>query len=233
MYLTLFDVYNLRARFSVAMLYALPFIADAVLLNYTSGLFPTTVLTLALIGICQALMGIVRDAGKKKADNRSNPAADLLAPKSNLPPLTKRRYYRKLATMESEFTPFATLLDNPNQLSEEDTSALCYSAIRWLRGMTRDSKTFGLLKEENINYGFRRNLYALRVSGILCNLVALVGILYRECFFTRPTFCAIAQPQVFLHLAMLLYIWCAATKASVNAASDRYADALLESIDLL
>lgn len=231
--LTLFDAYNLRARFSVAVLYALPFIVDVVLLDYVSGILPTAILTFALVALCQAAMGLVRDAGKKKTDNNNNRAADLLALESNLPPLTKRRYYRKLAAMEPEFVPFATLLDNPDQLSREEVSALCQTAIRWLRGKTRDNKTFGLLKEENINYGFRRNLYALRVPSILCNLTALAGLLYRESFFTQPTLCAIAQPPVFLHLAMLLYLWCAVTEKSVDTASKRYADTLLETIDLL
>lgn len=231
--LTLFDAYNLRARFSVAVLYALPFIADVVLLNYVSGLFPAAVLTFALVALCQAAMGLVRDAGKKKTGSNSNCAADLLAPGGSLSLLTKRRYYRKLAAMEPEFAPFATLLDNPDQLRREEVSVLCQAAIRWLRGKTRDSKTFGLLKEENINYGFRRNLYALRVPGILCNLAALAGLLYREGFFAQPTLCAIAQPQIFLHLAMLLYLWCAVTEKSVNTASERYADTLLEAIDLL
>lgn len=230
--LTLFDAYNLRARFSVVILYILPFLADAVLLGVVTGIFPVAVFTFALAALCQAAMGPVRDVGKKEAGTKNN-ATDLLAPDSRLPVLTKRRYYRKLAAMEPEFAPFAALLDDPGQLSGEEVSALCQSAVRWLRGKTRDSKAFGLLKEENINYGFRRNLYAFRVPGLLFNLAALLALLYREGFFTHPTLCVITVPQVFLHLAMLLYLWLAVTEKSVDMAGKRYAETLLEAIDLL
>lgn len=229
---SLFDAYNLRARFSVVIFYILPFLADAVLLNAVFDIFPAVVYMFALVALCQAAMGLVRDIGKKKGEN-GNSAADLLAPGSSLPVLTKRRYYRKLAAMEPEFAPFATLLDNPSQISEEEVSNLCWAAIRWLRGKTRDSKTFSLLKEENINYGFRRNLYALRIPGLIFNFAALLVLLHREGFITHPTLSVITIPQVFLHLAMLLYFWFAVTKESVETASKRYAETLLEAIDLL
>ena len=230
--LALFDTYNLRARFSVAVLYALPFIVDAVLLVDISNILPVTVFTLALVALSQAAMGPIRDIGKKK-DIKINRAADLLAPESDLPLLTKRRYYRKLSASEPEFAPFATLLDKPDQLSKEEISALCHTVIRWLRGKTRDSKTFKMLKEENINYGFRRNLYALRMPGIFFNLAALLVLLYQEGFFTNLCLRLIMVPQIFLHLVMLLYLWRIVTEDFVNVASERYANALLDTIDLL
>lgn len=232
MELSLFDAYNLRARFSVAIFYSLPFIADAALCDRFSGFLPTVILGIALVSICQAAMGMVRDAGTKQSGNNRNIAAQLLEPGSSLPEITKRRYYRKLAALEPGFAPFGTLLDEKG-LDEKETKILCEAAVRWLRGQTRDAKMFSLLKEENINYGFARNMYALRIPGVILNGATALALLYQSGFFVHPTLYALSIPQVFFHLAWLLYLWLGTTEETVEKAAKRYADSLLEAIDLL
>src|ERR1700694_366223 len=51
--------------------------------------------------------------------------------------------------------------------------ALYASAGAWLLGQTRDRARFGLLFEENVNYGFRRNLWAWKPAALLVGVSSL------------------------------------------------------------
>lgn len=50
------------------------------------------------------------------------------------------------------------------------------SANSWLLAQTRDRERFGLLFQENINYGFRRNVWALRPWAFALEAVAIAVI---------------------------------------------------------
>ena len=56
------------------------------------------------------------------------------------------------------------------------------SANSWLLAQTRDRERFGLLFRENINYGFRRNVWALRPWAFALEAVAImvVGVVALE-----------------------------------------------------
>ena len=50
------------------------------------------------------------------------------------------------------------------------------SANSWLLAQTRDRERFGLLFAENINYGFRRNVWALKPWAFGLEAIALVAV---------------------------------------------------------
>ena len=50
-------------------------------------------------------------------------------------------------------------------------------ATAWLLAQTRDRARFGLLFQENINYGFRRNTWALRPLALVVDAVTIIIIL--------------------------------------------------------
>jgi hypothetical protein len=61
------------------------------------------------------------------------------------------------------------------------------SATRWLLEYTRDKKTYALVFNENIAYGFRRNTYGLKPHGVIVaglSFLANVAALYVTASFT-------------------------------------------------
>lgn len=86
---------------------------------------------------------------------------------------TKRRYLTFIGQKIGE--------DPPSEEDEKKEPIACdafYSrCVVWLRENTSDREKFGLLFEENINYGFRRNLLGLKSSALVVSLtIALIAI---------------------------------------------------------
>ena len=78
--------------------------------------------------------------------------------------ISKSRFYNKLAKADSEFSIFLS-----PDTSEEFHNA-CKSAIAFLKARTRNSH---LVQEENINYGFCKNLFVNKVLGIILSILSL------------------------------------------------------------
>lgn len=238
MNMNLFDTYNLRARLCVSIFYAAPFIFDIICLTHKAfSITEGIVLSAVCVTVCQALLGIHR--APINGQPIKNTAAELLSPSSTLPAGTRARYYRKLASFEPEFQPLLDYIA-PSSCDAEgqsvDIGKLCTDVISWLRAKTRNPELFRLVYEENINYGFARNMLHLKPIGIRANLLSVVlfGIyLISVCdVFTwgeHGLYCLCLM----VHLISMLYLHCCINASSVDAATTRYARALLETIDIL
>ena len=83
---------------------------------------------------------------------------------------TLARYHRRLG----ELLPDLRL---PSEAEEGSDSSSCdevYEACGdYLRSQTTDNNRFRLLFQENINFGFRRNLWAMKPTGIVNSLAAM------------------------------------------------------------
>ncbi|BDD88891.1 hypothetical protein DPPLL_32560 [Desulfofustis limnaeus] len=86
-------------------------------------------------------------------------------------PIEKRKYHAMLASRSGVQGP-----SEAEEVSEPEVAKSIYKLwSNYLRSVARDSKRFNLLFEENINYGFRRNLLGLRPFCILSGLIGVVG----------------------------------------------------------
>ena len=149
---------------------------------------------------------------------------------------TRARYYRKLASLEPEFQPLLSCIDPNTKGQPCDVDRLCADVIPWLRAKTREPTTFRLVYEENINYGYIRNMLRLKPVGLGANIVAIIffgiNIIANISTFTwneqRAFFLCVA-----IHLLVVLYLHLCINDSAVNAAAKRYAYALLETIDSL
>jgi hypothetical protein len=107
---------------------------------------------------------------------------------------------------------------------------------RWLRENTRDRKTYSILFNENITYGFRRNLFALKRPVLILDMVLLLAAA-AYLAYARPELDsepAVKAPLI-IGAAVLhaLYIGLVATEASVREAANTYARQLLLSCETL
>lgn len=105
-----------------------------------------------------------------------------------------------------------------------------------LRGLVRAQKDkFADVHRENIHYGFRRNLWALKPAGIAVTLVALVSV-GPEIYGTVNAHQSISlvQPVVAAIDGLLLFSWIfLITKSWVKRAAVLYSERFMEALDAL
>ena len=126
------------------------------------------------------LVQIGRDLGKALEERLyqswgGKPSAAMLRHTDcRLPKPTKDRYRRFLSS-----TVPGLALASPQEEEEnpEQADAGYDSANRWLLEHTRDYVRFDLLLTENMNYGFRRNLLALKPIALGIDAVALLLVI--------------------------------------------------------
>lgn len=232
MSINLFDAYNLRARTSVVLFYATPFIFDVIVfLGNGITTVEGIVLTVLILVTVQCTLHLCRPSRQLYSKNY---AAEMLMPDSGIPNITLKRYYRKIAEFEPEFSEFTKV--ELNNAQGTITTNLCESVVTWLKANTRDNKMFRLVYEENINYGFIRNMYNLKNIGIIFNCIALtlLGIFFFTTFLesSKPTMLLMVI-EIATHIIVTVYLFTAITKKKVEVSAKRYAKALIETIDLI
>ena len=116
-----------------------------------------------------------------------------------------------------------------------DADATYSTCGDYLLSRTRDKERFQLLFQENVNYGFRRNLWAMKPVGVTICVLALVALAFimrmETGAGTVPWF---ANLSAIALVALLLTWWIIRiTPSWVKIVADAYALRLLGSIDEL
>ena len=177
---SLLDPYDRKARVAPALLCGLPLFVSIVLLIPEIGTIWATVGGLLLYcGAATFLAQIGRDRGKileaslHEAWGGTPSVAMLRHRDSRLNALTKSRY----RTFLQRAVPEVTLASPEAERKCPEEAEVGYeSANSWLLAQTRDNERFSLLFRENINYGFRRNAWALRSWAFGLEAVAVVVV---------------------------------------------------------
>jgi hypothetical protein len=171
----LFDAYSLKARLFPAFIMLLP-IALAVMAWAPEARWP--VFSALGIGVTGALSffltELVRDQGKAKepalwASWGGAPTTQLLRHRSkDVNPNLRKKWHGQLAKLAGKPLP------NPaSEAKAPDKADQAYeAAIFELREQNRTRELGLLTLKENISYGFRRNLWAMKPAGLTIALVA-------------------------------------------------------------
>jgi hypothetical protein len=145
--------------------------------------------------------------------------------------VTLARYHSYLASKVGISSP-----TKPEEEADPKSADDVYeSYIHYLREATRDKTKFPLVFSENVNYGFRRNLWGMKPAAIL---LALGGV---SAGVARITFSLLMNEPVSASAALAtalcilsLVWWCLrVTSGWVRLAADAYADRLLGACTLL
>lgn len=172
------DRYDREARLRPALLCGLPLVASIVLLVPEFGvLWGSIGVVVVYCGGSILLIQIGRDLGKVLEERLyqawgGKPSATMLRHNdSRLPKPTKDRY----RTFLNNAVPGLTLASlQEEEENPEQADARYDSANRWLLEHTRDHVRFNLLFKENMNYGFRRNLLALKPIALGMDAIAFI-----------------------------------------------------------
>ena len=241
---SLFDPYDRKARLAPALLCALPLFVSPLLLVPEVGAIWGAVGGLVLYcGGAKFLTQVGRDRGKVLepalyASWGGKPSVAMLRHSdSRLNAPTKHRYRAFL----QRAVPGLALASPEEEKLNPDTAEDGYeSANSWLLTQTRDRERFGLLFAENINYGFRRNVWALKPWAFALEAIALV-VIALVAFVSWTEELSTQIPALGLELcASLVFILVHASffafkiRATwVQIAADAYAQQLLAACDAL
>ena len=177
-----FDPYDRKSRLAPALWCGLPlFVAIALLIPEVGTIWAAVGGLVLYCGGATFLAQIGRDRGKileptlHEAWGGTPSVAMLRHRDSRLNALTRSRYRTFLQRAVPEL---ALASPEAERKCPEDADAGYESANSWLLAQTRDHERFALLFRENINYGFRRNAWALKpwAFGLEATAVVVVGV---------------------------------------------------------
>jgi len=234
------DYYTLRARLVPAVIAAAPALAlAAIWISWDGFNLSQALATIAICVVLYAFADVARRQGKRVEPR-------LLSRMGGLPSTTMLRYRDNSFTAEQKKRYHAFLAKQLKEVapSESDEAkdpakadGFYQRAGDWLRTATRDSKRFHILFDENITYGFRRNLYGLRrpafgTNALIVVIVAVALVWFMPSNLTVP---GVQRLYTVLVIAAIhaLYIAFVATEQGAIQAARSYARQLILSIDQL
>lgn len=179
---------------------------------------------------------LARDGGKRKEPELyeqwgGKPSTVMLRHReSTISRPTLIRYHEKLSHLIPIKMPTAEEeINNP-----QSTDAIYDSCGDFLRARTRDKEKFPLVFEENVNYGFRRNLWGMKTLAVILTILSILLVLTQiHPNWLRP---ALIKPVALVALvldASFLVIWFLIIKPDwIKTAADSHAQQLLSAIDV-
>lgn len=234
-----FDTYNFKARLAPFILVIMPIVlAVSVWLSFTSDPWDM----LGSIGVTSALSFLMIQLGR---DQGLWKQTDLLASwggssttrfmrhrDKSLDPHTKARYHEKLQSLLPSIKMPNAKAEKRNPVAADQVYESC---TRFLREATRDKKSYPLVYEANVDYGFRRNLWGMKPSGIVLALLGTFGCIANVLYVSRETYHISAFPIGATVICGLILTWWIfrINREWVKLSSDAYAERLLAACDTL
>jgi hypothetical protein len=172
----LLDAYTLRARLFPAVIAAAPAVAAvALLISWNKITLSNMIATGALLVILYALADFARRQGKRIepglfAELGGKPSVTMLRYHDDiLDQIAKDRYRNFLAEKIKVLAP----TEADEQIRPAEADAFYEQCGAWLRENTRDTKKFSILFNENVTYGFRRNLLGMKWPALALNALVV------------------------------------------------------------
>lgn len=181
---SLLDPYSRKARLQPTLLSLLPaFFGLLLLIPEFQTIWAAVGGLVVFSGGATLLTHLGRDRGKTLEPKLfqewgGKPSVAMLRHRdTGLPYLTKERYRSFLA---AHVRGLALASPESEQTSPIEADDGYESATSWLLARTRNREKFGLLFQENINYGFRRNIWALKPWALAIDSIFIVIITILE-----------------------------------------------------
>ena len=232
----LFDNYNIRARLCACIFILSPLLINAyILIEELRTLSATLIVLITTIAVSCFLITWVRYCGSKYS--QTDYIALLLHPNSDeIDKITKIRYYEKLHSLHEQFD-FSTITD---EREKQTTDKLLISVSSWLKSKTRSDKYY-LVREENCNYGFIRNIYVAKKTFLI--IFSIITVLFVAWLYIKSPSTTIAEfiltlPGIYLAcliihaVTFIIWIGCITPKL-VEFVARKYAMAVLSAVDEL
>jgi hypothetical protein len=232
----LIDGYERKARLYPALvLLASPAVTALALLSPKMTAIEAVGALVVTCGGAFFLSQIARDVGKREEQGLFSqwdgmPSISILRHRdTRINSITKAHYHKKLESFVKGTKAPSAAEEAANPVAAD----LVYSAwSTYLRVNARDTKKFPLLFQENISYGYRRNIWGMRPIGILfscLSIIMLSTMLYIESRTPERLNPELIGALVFS--SVLLFLWVYLFKPRwVRVPADAYAERLVETV---
>jgi hypothetical protein len=231
--------YELNARIYPTIITLFPFIILGTYFSVQYDSFYQAIGGIGLTAVFTFLFGqIGRDRGKKAEKKLwkewgGTPSTQILRYSDDtFDAHTKTNIHLKLHSLTNTGDANMHIEESNNP---ENADSVYLSWCNYLRSQTRDTTKFKLLFSENINYGFRRNLWGLKLPALLLATVVLLTIILNE-YFNFIDFQSISTNSWISVAALILIIlfWIFyVNKKWIHMTAFAYAERLVESTNLL
>jgi hypothetical protein len=241
------DEYTRRARLAPVRLVILPLVlavATTIILvfgdlNAISRLGAGVLVGIATnFGLMRLLEQFGRDQGKKKepglwASWGGAPTTQMFRQRVEMcNPVMRQRYHENMKQLVPDVKAPTAEDEMREPLGADDT----YEAwTRFLINQTRDSSRFPLVFTENVNYGFRRNLWGMRPAAIAITILAILLPLYPTgvAWASKDPPWVLGVLTIALNTCLLVWWLLRITPHWVFIPAKAYAERLLEASDSL
>jgi hypothetical protein len=235
----MFDNYTLKARFYPVIILFLPIVITGIFYSFEFKSLNQLLTSAAIVGALTYLFSqLGRDQGKKKEPALwktwgGSPSVQILRLRDqHLNKHTKQRYHQKLQSL----FPVDEIPNIDMETNDSIGADEVYKAwSQYLISQTRDGKKFSLLLKDNISYGFRRNLWGLKLHGIILTSSLIIGNYLFEVIKNKSwnpfDFTNVFQYSSFVLVAILLFWLFVVTKQWIKIVAFSYAERLLESVE--
>lgn len=223
------DRYTVSARFLPAAVIVMPLaLAVFTWAPFEMGLTKGAAAVLVMSALAYVLSHPTRDAGRELEERLwpawgGAPSITMLRHRdAAFDPVTKARFHKALVALKA----VPSLPTAEAELLEPGAADHAYAAVSiWLRGKTRDRKAFPLVFEENVNYGYQRNLLACRPWGLAACAVGVLSGFIAFWYGRQPI------AEIFVSLLLALYLVRGVSEAGLRRQADTYARRLIEATD--
>ena len=239
------NTYERKARLYPAAITLIPVLAFVIgHYSLTLKLESSVIGLLSSFGVFYLAASIARELGKRLENTLYNdwggkPTTQIQRYRDNtIDSVTKARYHSFLAEhMGIDFPSVAGEKADPAAADE-----IYQSATKWLLDRTRDQKIFGLLFQENVAFGFRRNCLGLKPFAIVIAVLTVLGHLALTGVIDATQGINITvlyglpiqeKASICVSLLMLIIWIFFFTRNTVKTAAFAYADMLLRACDVL
>jgi hypothetical protein len=230
-YLPKFDKYTLYARLFPAIIAVAPALALAwVFIASKEVRLVQAIAGTALTVLLMVFADVARRRGKAIEP-------DLIQRMGGLPSITMLRHADTTFDAVTKARMHAFLAARLGEAAPSDAEELADPASadgfyaragNWLRENTRNQKKFDILYNENVTYGYRRNLFALKWPALVLNVVIVIG----SAAYLWTKFGPLDLVPVFVIAAIHAgYLAMFSTQAAVEAAAHTYGRQLLLSTE--
>jgi hypothetical protein len=232
-------LYSYQARFLPSLFVLFPLILFLILKFPDLWAQRTAIISiLSSFGVIHILGELGRDAGKWKESSLfqkwgGKPSVKILRFKDTwLDPVTHNRY---LTYLSKKLRIKVKLNKNYEKKNPRNADEFYEAFGKYIIERTRDTKRFSLLFGENVSYGFRRNLWAMKPFALLILMFLLIYEIIQT-FMAWHDGNAIEQKVIELmgvHLIIILFWIIKITTEWVKIPADGYAARLFESLAMI
>jgi hypothetical protein len=231
------DFYSLKARIYPSFIVLLPLLLLAIYYITDFEVYFQYLTAFASIGLFSYLLSqLGRDRGKLKEQELfkiwgGKPSTQILRHSSNLiDKHTKARFHKLLGERINNITLPSEEEERQNPLESDEIYESC---AQYLISKTRDKTKYNLLFKENTSYGFRRNLWGMKIWAIVILLIsAIIHAIIATDYFSHYSFTPNKDSYLYAGLFFLFTFWVfIVTPNWIRIVAEEYARRLYETLE--